>query len=123
MEQICARRWSLLNSPGSRSPHSELDLRCLRHAVGVPRGIPDDVDLHVLDAFDPSLIPATGTPEPGGLSWYQVTDLLRRVARASRVVGFDVVELLPSPGEHASAFTAAKLVYRFLAEVFSQRAG
>ena len=60
-----------------------------------------------LDAFDPSLIPATGTPEPGGLSWYQVTDLLRRVARASRVVGFDVVELLPSPGEHASAFAAA----------------
>ncbi len=70
-----------------------------------------------LDAFDPSLIPATGTPEPGGLEWYPVNRLLGRVARASRVVGFDVVELLPAAGHHASAFAAAKLVYRFLAEI------
>jgi agmatinase len=74
-----------------------------------------------LDAFDPSLVPATGTPEPGGLGWYQVNDLLSAVARSSRVVGFDVVELLPTRGEHASAFTAAKLVYRFLAEIFAAR--
>ena len=74
-----------------------------------------------LDAFDPSLIPATGTPEPGGLDWYTVNRLLRRVARASRVVGFDVVELLPVEGHHASAFAAAKLVYRFLAEIASAR--
>jgi agmatinase len=75
-----------------------------------------------LDAFDPSLIPATGTPEPGGLGWYPVNRLLRRVARASHVVGFDVVELLPAEGHHASAFTAAKLVYRFLAEIVAARA-
>jgi agmatinase len=74
-----------------------------------------------LDAFDPSLIPATGTPEPGGLEWYPVNRLLRRVARSSRVVGFDVVELLPAEGHHASAFTAAKLVYRFLAEIGAAR--
>lgn len=74
-----------------------------------------------LDAFDPSLIPATGTPEPGGLEWYPVNRLLRRVARASRVVGFDVVELLPAEGHHASAFAAAKLVYRFLAEIGAAR--
>lgn len=74
-----------------------------------------------LDAFDPSLIPATGTPEPGGLGWYEVNGLLRRVASASRVVGFDVVELLPAPGHHASAFAAAKLVYRFLAEISAAR--
>ncbi len=48
--------------------------------------------------------------------------LLSLVARSRRVVGFDVVELLDLPGHHASAFTAAKLVYRFLAEIFSQRA-
>jgi len=72
-----------------------------------------------VDGFDPSIIPATGTPEPGGLDWYQVNDLLTAVARRSRVVGFDVVELLP---DHApSAFTAAKLIYRFLAEIFSAR--
>ena len=74
-----------------------------------------------LDAFDPSLIPATGTPEPGGLGWYPVNRLLRRVARTSQVVGFDVVELLPAEGHHASAFTAAKLVYRFLAEIVAAR--
>jgi len=74
-----------------------------------------------LDAFDPSVIPATGTPEPGGLHWYPVNRLLRRVARTSRVVGFDVVELLPAEGHHASAFAAAKLVYRFLAEIAAAR--
>jgi agmatinase len=72
-----------------------------------------------LDAFDPSLIPATGTPEPGGLAWTDVMILLRQVARRSEVVGFDVVELLPAPGAHASSFTAAKLVYRFLAEILA----
>ena len=74
-----------------------------------------------LDAFDPSVLPATGTPEPGGLDWYAVNGLLRRVARATDVVAFDVVELAPAPGEHASAFTAAKLTHRFLAEIFAGR--
>jgi agmatinase len=74
-----------------------------------------------LDAFDPSVVPATGTPEPGGLHWYPVNRLLRQVARSCRVVGFDVVELLPAQGHHASAFTAAKLVYRFLAEIGASR--
>lgn len=74
-----------------------------------------------LDAFDPSVIPATGTPEPGGLHWYPVNRLLRQVARSCRVVGFDVVELLPAEGHHASAFTAAKLVHRFLAEIGAAR--
>ncbi len=72
-----------------------------------------------LDAFDPSLIPATGTPEPDGLSWRQVNRLLAEVARARRVIGFDVVELLPQPGDHACDFLAAKLVYRFLAMIFA----
>jgi agmatinase len=76
-----------------------------------------------VDGFDPSVIPATGTPEPGGLEWYEVNALLSAVARSRRVVGFDVVELLDLPGHHASAFTAAKLVYRFLAEIFSQSLG
>jgi agmatinase len=76
-----------------------------------------------LDAFDPSVLPATGTPEPGGLDWYQVTGFLAEVARRRRVVAFDVVELAPMPGHHASAFTAAKLIYRFLAEIFAARSG
>lgn len=70
-----------------------------------------------LDAFDPSIVPATGTPEPGGLDWYQVTDLLAAVSQNRNVVGFDVVELLP--GHPPSAFLAAKLIYRFLAEILA----
>lgn len=83
-------------------------------------GLSEDVYLTIdLDAFDPSIIPATGTPEPGGLEWYEVNDLVRRVARSHRIVGFDVVELLPMPGHHASDFLAAKLVYRVLAEIWA----
>jgi agmatinase len=67
-----------------------------------------------LDGLDPSVIPATGTPEPGGLSWYQALDLLRRVGAARRVVGCDVVELAPAPGSHVSDFAAAKLAYKMI---------
>ena len=75
-----------------------------------------------LDGFDPAYVPATGTPEPGGLDWYQVTELLAQVAEKRRVVGFDVVELLPTPGQWASEFLAAKLVYFFLGQIFAHRA-
>jgi agmatinase len=73
-----------------------------------------------LDGFDPSVIPATGTPEPGGLDWYQVISLVRAVASHKKIVGMDVVELLPQPGDHASDFLAAKLVYKNLGYVFCQ---
>ncbi|MCA9289609.1 MAG: agmatinase [Phycisphaerales bacterium] len=85
-------------------------------------GLTEDVYVTIdLDAFDPSLLPATGTPEPGGLGWYDVIELLRRVCAERRVVGFDVVELCPSPGQHASEFVAAKLVHRFMAMVLAER--
>ncbi|HSM07973.1 MAG TPA: agmatinase [Gemmatimonadota bacterium] len=85
-------------------------------------GLVDDVYLTIdLDAFDPSVVPATGTPEPGGLEWYEVNELVRRLAARRRLVGFDVVELLPQPGHHASDFLAAKLVYRVLAETLGAR--
>ena len=67
-----------------------------------------------LDYFDPSVIPATGTPEPGGMFWYEVLDLLKGVCAAKTIVGFDVVELSPHPGDLASAFTIAKLVYKIM---------
>jgi agmatinase len=67
-----------------------------------------------LDALDPSILPATGTPEPGGLDWYEAVDLLRAVAARSRIVGFDVVELAPLPGQVASDFLAARLTYRLM---------
>ena len=67
-----------------------------------------------LDALDPSILPATGTPEPGGLDWYEAVDLLAALARAKRIVGFDVVELAPIAGQVASDFLAARLTYRLL---------
>lgn len=74
-----------------------------------------------LDAFDPSVLPATGTPEPGGLLWRDVNVLVDRVARTRRIVGFDVVELLPHEAHWGSSFLAAKLVYRVLSMIFAHR--
>ncbi len=71
-----------------------------------------------LDVFDPSLMPATGTPEPGGLHWYLVTNLLQRVFETSNVVGFDIVELAPIEGLHAPQYLAAKLYYKMLSYKF-----
>lgn len=74
-----------------------------------------------LDVFDPSLMPSVGTPEPGGLDWYDVINFLSSVAKMRNVVGFDVVELCPIEGLHAPNFTAAKLVYSFLSQIFKYR--
>jgi len=74
-----------------------------------------------VDVFDPGIMPSTGTPEPGGLGWYQVLKLLRAVSKAKRIVGFDVVELCPSSNK-APDFLAAKLAYTFLSYIFSDRA-
>ncbi len=71
-----------------------------------------------LDAFDPSVLPATGTPEPGGLMWYETLDFLRRVFSEKNVVGFDIVELCPHARSQASNFTAAKLYYKMLSYKF-----
>jgi N1-aminopropylagmatine ureohydrolase len=67
-----------------------------------------------VDAFDPSLVPGTGTPEPGGLGWYEVIDLLAAVTAHRRVIGFDVVELSPLVEGHVSPVVAAKLVYKLI---------
>ncbi|CAN5180914.1 agmatinase [soil metagenome] len=67
-----------------------------------------------VDYFDPSLMPSTGTPEPGGGSWYPTLKLLRRVFAERRVVGVDVVELAPQPGNPAPDFLVAKLVYKMI---------
>jgi agmatinase len=67
-----------------------------------------------IDGFDPAYAPGTGTPEPGGLDWYQVTDLLAAVAKSRRIVGADVVEVRPIPGNNVTEFLAAKLVYRLI---------
>ncbi|MEM4268146.1 MAG: agmatinase [Candidatus Woesearchaeota archaeon] len=67
-----------------------------------------------VDVFDSSIMPSTGTPEPGGLSWYDVTDCIRSVAKSRKIVGFDVVELAPQKTNHGCDFLTAKLVYRVI---------
>jgi agmatinase len=71
-----------------------------------------------LDVFDPSIMPSTGTPEPGGLLWYEVLDLLRLVFRKTNVTGFDVVEMCPNPNNKAPDFLAAKLIYKLISYKF-----
>jgi len=67
-----------------------------------------------VDGMDPAIMPATGTPEPGGLSWIEITSLLRAVAERRRVVSADIVELSPIPGMVAPSFLCAKLIYKLL---------
>ena len=71
-----------------------------------------------VDVFDPSIMPSTGTPEPGGLFWYDVLELLRNICAASNVTGFDVAELCPNSNDRAPDFLAAKLIYKFLSYKF-----
>lgn len=73
-----------------------------------------------LDAFDPSILPSTGTPEPGGLLWYETLDFLKRIFQEKNVVGFDIVELCPNENEKASDFLAAKLYYKMLSYKFNE---
>jgi agmatinase len=70
-----------------------------------------------LDGLDPSVMPDVGTPEPGGLDWYDVVRFVRKLAIERRIVGFDVVELCPVTTSIVSAFTASRLVYRIMGAI------
>ena len=72
-----------------------------------------------LDAFDPSILPSTGTPEPGGLFWYETLEFLKQVFEDKNVVGFDIVELCPNKNDKSSDFLAAKLYYKMLSYKFA----
>jgi agmatinase len=71
-----------------------------------------------IDGFDPSLVPSTGAPEPGGLSWYDVIGIVRATACARNIVGMDLTELAPIPENRAPDFLAARLVYKCLGYIF-----
>ncbi|MCG6948422.1 MAG: agmatinase [Acidobacteria bacterium] len=132
-----ARRWCPIVQIGIRAvdgpemPHLDQERVFFAHEICRPaedsNWIERAVDLLTgkvyltidVDCFDSSVMPATGTPEPGGLDWYQVDALLEQVAEHRTVIGFDVVELLPTPGLWASDFLVAKLIYRFLGRIFA----
>ena len=74
-----------------------------------------------LDALDPSIMPSTGTPEPGGLLWYETLEFLKKVFEEKNVVGFDIVELCPNEVDKSSDFLAAKLYYKMLSYKFHEQ--
>ena len=80
----------------------------------------DDVYLTIdLDGLDPAILPSTGTPEPGGLQWYQTLTFLKKLVERKNLVGFDIVELCPNPSEKSSDFLATKLLYKILSYKFA----
>lgn len=84
-------------------------------AVDLPRSFPRDVYVSFdVDGLDPSVLPATGTPVPGGLSYYQALNLIRHALKGRRLIGFDVVELAPDVGSRVSNFTTAQIVYALM---------
>lgn len=93
--------------------HENPDMAKLRQDV--LRELTDTVYLTIdADGFDPSVIPGTGTPQPGGFGWYEALKLFKAVCQKKRVVGVDLVEVAPAPGSHISELTAAKLAYRLM---------
>jgi N1-aminopropylagmatine ureohydrolase len=111
---------SLSREEADRVEAEDIPLFFARDIVGRSDWVDEAVELLTgnvyvtidLDVFDPSIMPATGTPEPGGLMWYEVLRLLRVVASRREVVGADIVELAPLPGNVAPDFLAAKLALK-----------
>ena len=96
-------------------PHPNSDLVAdVLSALGDPVYVSVD-----LDVLDPSIMSAVGTPEPGGMGWFDVLGLLKTVAAERSIVGFDVVELAPDEGPEACSYTAAKLVYKLIGYALS----
>ena len=113
-----APRLTLLKARNLKDPdYMQLTLEHLGRIKG-PVYISFDVD-----ALDPAVMPGTGTPEPGGLSYYQALEILQAIIARGPVVGFDLTELAPIPGHRVSEFTAARLIYKFLGYLLSGAAG
>ncbi len=87
----------------------------------VTSALSEDVYVTIdLDVLDPAVMSAVGTPEPGGMGWYELVELMRAVCQQKRVVGFDVVELCPREGPISCAFLAAKLAYKLIGYITSR---
>lgn len=93
-----------------------------REIEEIIEGLPDEIYLTIdVDGLDPSIIPGTGTPEPGGLTWYKTLFFLKTLAQKKKIVGCDMVELAPLPGSQISEFACAKLAYKIISYIFYYR--
>ena len=103
-------------SSSSVAPTSAIDARLIERLRGRRVYLTMDVD-----GLDPAIIPATGTPEPDGLTWPETLDIIRTVAQTASIVGLDCVELAPVAGLHTAEFAAAKLVYKAMSYAVGSR--
>jgi agmatinase len=127
--QIGTRAYSLEESKYRRENAASLaflDARDIhRHGTSLtlPAFMPENVYISFdVDGLDAAVMPATGTPVPGGLTWWQVMDILEQILHNRRCIGFDVVEFAPIAGLHFADFTAAQLVYNLMGLTERQRA-
>jgi len=104
-ELIAREKWPVFSARKTRAMRGDY--------AAIADALTDDVYITVdLDCFDPATVPGVGTPEPGGLDWYELTEIVSQVARKRRIVGFDIMELMPLGGQVRSDFLAARLTYR-----------
>ncbi len=104
-ELIASKKWPVFSARKTRAMHGDYS--------AIADTLTDEVYVTVdLDCFDPATVPGVGTPEPGGLDWYELTEIVAQVARRKRIVGFDIMELMPLGGQVRSDFLAARLTYR-----------
>lgn len=89
-----------------------------RHGIPdpiLPRDFPENIYINIdVDGLDPSIMPATGTPEPGGLFWQQLMSIFESIAATRRIIGFDAVELAPIAGIHFPQYTTARMIYNLM---------
>lgn len=111
----CPRQWG---APALAAPHACENTHQHSPVVHLPESFPHNVFLSFdIDALDASLMPATGTPEPGGLFWWDALNLVAQSLTGRVLLGIDVVELAPQPGQHAPNYLAARLVHEIMGMV------
>ena len=104
-ELIAEKKWPVISARRTRAMKGNY--------APIVDALSEDVYITVdLDCFDPATVPGVGTPEPGGLDWYELTEIVAQVAQKKRIVGFDIMELMPLGGQIRSDFLASRLLYR-----------
>lgn len=114
----CKEEYDFIKKNGIKTFYARA-IREDKHGKNWPKKVLDSLNKNVyitfdVDGFDPSVISATGTPEPGGLFWDETMNLLKLIGKERKIVGFDVVELAPNKSDVSSSFNTAKLVYKLL---------
>ncbi len=117
-DSIGWRRASRCSRPKSSTPR-KAGMQALSHLQGISGPVYLSIDL---DALDPGIMPAVGTPEPGGFSYGQVLTIIETLTQRGPIIGLDLVELAPIPGQQVSEFTAARLLYKALGYIYHSSA-